>query len=218
MSEVYTGLGELKLDPEVIAVGTIILFFGSRVPAGWQLCDGTNGTPDLRDRIIVGASAVGTGTAGGTSSPTSITHTGFALGAHSAHSPTQPSAHSAHSPTQPATHSGHVSTQPATHPTHATNATHTHDSHTLVTDGSVAVSGSKLTGPQPHSSDGGHTHDAHPAHASWGVNAHSAHAGFAVDAHSAHAAFAVDAHSAHSVTQPSAHAFKHDVLAFLMKV
>ena len=23
------------------------------IPAGWQLCDGTNGTPDLRDRFIV---------------------------------------------------------------------------------------------------------------------------------------------------------------------
>jgi len=25
------------------------------IPAGWVLCDGTNGTPDLRDRFIVGA-------------------------------------------------------------------------------------------------------------------------------------------------------------------
>lgn len=25
------------------------------IPAGWQLCDGTNGTPDLRDRFVVGA-------------------------------------------------------------------------------------------------------------------------------------------------------------------
>ena len=27
----------------------------ANIPAGWQLCDGTNGTPDLRDRFIVGA-------------------------------------------------------------------------------------------------------------------------------------------------------------------
>ena len=27
----------------------------SAIPAGWALCDGTNGTPDLRDRFIVGA-------------------------------------------------------------------------------------------------------------------------------------------------------------------
>src|SRR5690606_16720903 len=25
------------------------------IPEGWALCDGTNGTPDLRDRFIVGA-------------------------------------------------------------------------------------------------------------------------------------------------------------------
>jgi len=24
------------------------------IPAGWQLCDGNNGTPDLRDRFIIG--------------------------------------------------------------------------------------------------------------------------------------------------------------------
>ncbi|HQZ60518.1 MAG TPA: hypothetical protein PLQ39_12655, partial [Acinetobacter sp.] len=26
------------------------------IPSGWNLCDGTNGTPDLRDKFIVGAS------------------------------------------------------------------------------------------------------------------------------------------------------------------
>jgi microcystin-dependent protein len=27
----------------------------ANIPAGWKLCDGTNGTPDLRDKFIVGA-------------------------------------------------------------------------------------------------------------------------------------------------------------------
>ena len=27
----------------------------SSIPSGWQLCDGTNGTPDLRDKFVVGA-------------------------------------------------------------------------------------------------------------------------------------------------------------------
>jgi len=27
----------------------------AEIPDGWALCDGTNGTPDLRDRFIVGA-------------------------------------------------------------------------------------------------------------------------------------------------------------------
>jgi len=35
----------------------IVLWSGAvgSIPTGWQLCDGTNGTPDLRDRFVVGA-------------------------------------------------------------------------------------------------------------------------------------------------------------------
>lgn len=37
--------------------GKIVLWSGAvgSIPAGWQLCNGTNGTPDLRDRFVVGA-------------------------------------------------------------------------------------------------------------------------------------------------------------------
>jgi hypothetical protein len=37
--------------------GGIIMWSGSigSIPSGWSLCDGTNGTPDLRDRFVVGA-------------------------------------------------------------------------------------------------------------------------------------------------------------------
>lgn len=37
--------------------GIILLWFGAigNIPAGFLLCDGNNGTPDLRDRFIVGA-------------------------------------------------------------------------------------------------------------------------------------------------------------------
>jgi len=37
--------------------GAIILWSGSiaNIPTGWLLCDGTNGTPNLRDKFIVGA-------------------------------------------------------------------------------------------------------------------------------------------------------------------
>lgn len=38
-----------------ISSGMIVAFSGSEVPYGWSLCDGTNGTPDLRDRFILGA-------------------------------------------------------------------------------------------------------------------------------------------------------------------
>lgn len=38
-------------------VGGIIIWSGSAaaIPTGWLLCDGTNGTPNLRDRFVVGA-------------------------------------------------------------------------------------------------------------------------------------------------------------------
>jgi hypothetical protein len=38
--------------------GAIIMWSGalSSIPGGWALCDGTNGTPDLRDRFIMGVS------------------------------------------------------------------------------------------------------------------------------------------------------------------
>ncbi len=41
----------------IIPNGGIIMWSGSiaNIPSGWALCDGTNGTPDLRDKFIVGA-------------------------------------------------------------------------------------------------------------------------------------------------------------------
>jgi len=39
----------------VIPVNGIIMWSGSTVPDGWALCDGSNGTPDLSGRFIVGA-------------------------------------------------------------------------------------------------------------------------------------------------------------------
>ena len=35
--------------------GVIVMWSGEKIPQGWALCDGSNGTPDLRDRFIVGA-------------------------------------------------------------------------------------------------------------------------------------------------------------------
>ena len=36
--------------------GAIIMWSGSDLPTGWALCDGQNGTPDLRDKFILGIS------------------------------------------------------------------------------------------------------------------------------------------------------------------
>ncbi|MBR3628015.1 MAG: hypothetical protein IKN42_04115 [Elusimicrobia bacterium] len=41
----------------MVPKGGIIIWSGSvnDIPAGWVLCDGSNGTPDLRDRFVLGA-------------------------------------------------------------------------------------------------------------------------------------------------------------------
>jgi hypothetical protein len=49
-------LRDLLVIP-VLPRGMVALWSGrvAEVPAGWALCDGRNGTPDLRDRFVVGA-------------------------------------------------------------------------------------------------------------------------------------------------------------------
>jgi hypothetical protein len=49
--------GTGSLAGALVPVGGIILWSGSivSIPTHWQICDGTNGTPDLRDRFVVGA-------------------------------------------------------------------------------------------------------------------------------------------------------------------
>ena len=41
----------------IVMPGMIMMWSGSdsAVPSGWALCDGTNGTPDLRDKFVLGA-------------------------------------------------------------------------------------------------------------------------------------------------------------------
>ena len=68
--------------------GVITMWSGAidNIPTGWSLCNGTSGTPDLRDRFVVGAgSAYAVGNTGGsttTSSAGGHTHTMAAAGGH----------------------------------------------------------------------------------------------------------------------------------------
>ena len=62
----FTGLANIPSGAGVIpsaniptsfVAGMIMLWSGAivNIPAGWLLCDGTSGTPNLRDRFVVGA-------------------------------------------------------------------------------------------------------------------------------------------------------------------
>ena len=49
----------LVFSQNMFPIGTIIPYAGdlSKIPSGWHVCDGTNGTPDLSDRFLTGAGA-----------------------------------------------------------------------------------------------------------------------------------------------------------------
>jgi microcystin-dependent protein len=61
-----------------IPSGGIIIWSGSAaaIPSGWYLCNGSNSTPDLRNRFIVGAgSTYGVGATGGSADAIVVSHT-----------------------------------------------------------------------------------------------------------------------------------------------
>ena len=53
----FAGDGSALTGVESFVTGMIILWYGdtSNVPTGFVLCDGSNSTPDLRDRFVIGA-------------------------------------------------------------------------------------------------------------------------------------------------------------------
>ena len=61
-----------------IPTGVISLWYGAigSVPTGWYLCDGSNGTPDLRSRFVVGAgSTYSVNATGGSADSIVVSHT-----------------------------------------------------------------------------------------------------------------------------------------------
>jgi hypothetical protein len=78
-------------------VGGIILWSGSlaSIPSGWALCNGSNGTPDLRNRFVVGAgSTYAVAATGGSADAIVVSHTHTitattnSVGAHTHSTPT----------------------------------------------------------------------------------------------------------------------------------
>ena len=75
-----------------IPQGGIIMYTGVTAPSGWALCNGSNGTPDLRDKFVIGAGLnYAYGTTGGSANTVLPVHThnavstftGYRMGTHS---------------------------------------------------------------------------------------------------------------------------------------
>lgn len=85
---VYSGTQAITVRDETIATtafvrsivptGVILMWSGSivSIPNGWVICDGTNSTPDLRNRFIVGAgSTYAVAATGGSADAIVVSHT-----------------------------------------------------------------------------------------------------------------------------------------------
>lgn len=73
-----TQLATTAFVQAAIPSGVIVMWSGSiaSVPSGWYLCNGSNGTPDLRDRFIVGAgNTYSVAATGGSANATLVSHT-----------------------------------------------------------------------------------------------------------------------------------------------
>ena len=53
----YYALAGAAPAPAEFVTGMILMFNGITAPTGFQYCDGTNGTPDLRDRFVLCSTA-----------------------------------------------------------------------------------------------------------------------------------------------------------------
>jgi hypothetical protein len=75
---VSAGSGSTPTWGNAFVAGMIMLWSGSAasIPSGWLLCDGTNSTPNLRDRFVVGAgSTYAVDATGGSANAIVVSHT-----------------------------------------------------------------------------------------------------------------------------------------------
>ena len=74
----YGILGTIPATTPALPTGCIVIWSGATgaIPAGFYLCNGANGTPDLRDRFIVGAgSTYSVAQTGGSADAIVVSHT-----------------------------------------------------------------------------------------------------------------------------------------------
>lgn len=78
LDNLYGILQTAPASAPAVPSGCILLWSGASgsIPAGWYLCNGSNGTPDLRNRFIVGAGdAYSVNQTGGSADAIVVTHT-----------------------------------------------------------------------------------------------------------------------------------------------
>ena len=83
------GSGNTPVWGAAFVAGMIMLWSGSTatIPTGWVLCDGTNSTPNLRDRFVVGAGTTyAVAATGGSANATLVSHTHTATVTDAGHS------------------------------------------------------------------------------------------------------------------------------------
>lgn len=208
-SKIYMYTGGSILDVtatsgDTIPSGLIAMWSGllSAIPAGWTLCDGTAGTPNMRDRIVHGWS---TGVnPGGTGGADSHTHDSGGLHQHNFEGPTTHTGSFTHSNAGSHQHAAYTGNS-------GSGGSHDHDVNlssrpTGTTDvANFAVSTT--------TTDGDHFHSIGHQHASDGSHG-SAHGTHSVDAHSTHRHDQIGSHDHGSRSNLPLYV----KLAFLMKV
>jgi microcystin-dependent protein len=127
-SDSTTAVATTAFVHAVLPTGIIVMWnsTAASIPAGWQLCNGSNGTPDLRGQFVVGAG--GSYTPGDTGGAASVTLSATAMPIH--------------------THelTGSLTTGSAGSHTHTTSVTDPGHSHTLPLIQQVGTFGSQLHG------------------------------------------------------------------------
>jgi len=149
---------QTQITSSLFPAGGIILWSGSTasIPSGWVLCNGSNSTPDLRDRFVVGAgSSYGVNATGGASSVTLATSQ---IPAHN---------HSASSSSSTTIHdSGHSHTISALRPSESGNTISTSTGGAAVTastnSATTGITASTSTSTSIGNTGGGGSHENRP--------------------------------------------------------
>ena len=89
LDNLYPILQNAPASAPTLPTGAILLWSGSigSIPSGYVICDGSNSTPDLRDRFIIGAgSTYAVGATGGSADAVVVSHTHTATSTDAGHS------------------------------------------------------------------------------------------------------------------------------------